>query len=101
MQVGAFCGLGNPQSFWSTLEGLGIKPVDRIAFPDHHRYGLDEIRAMAKRFTVAVTTEKDAINLSEAAGLSVYWLKIRCHLEREAELMAAVENRLTADKGRV
>ena len=32
---------------------------------------------MATRFTVAVTTEKDAINLPEAAGMSVCWLKIR------------------------
>jgi 3-deoxy-D-manno-octulosonic-acid transferase len=100
-RVGAFCGLGNPQSFWSTLENLGIKPVDRIAFPDHHRYGPDEMRAMAKRFAAAVTTEKDAINLPESAGLSIYWLKIRCQVEREAEFAAVVESRLTTEKGRV
>ncbi len=91
--VGAFCGLGNPQSFWSTLESLGIKPIDRVTFPDHHRYAPEEIETMAKRFSAAVTTEKDAINLPESAGLSIYWLKIRCRVEREPELMAAVEKR--------
>ena len=88
--VGAFCGLGNPQSFWSTLEGLGIKPVDRIAFADHHRYTPEEIRALAERFVV-VTTEKDAINLPESACQSIYWLKIRCQVEREGELMAVIK----------
>jgi 3-deoxy-D-manno-octulosonic-acid transferase len=83
--VGAFCGLGNPQSFWNTLEYLGIKPVDRIAFPDHHHYQPEEIRAMAKRFAVVVTTEKDAVNLPESIGMTIYWLKIRCQVERETE----------------
>jgi 3-deoxy-D-manno-octulosonic-acid transferase len=91
--VGAFCGLGNPQSFWNTLESLGIQPVDRIVFADHHRYRPEEIRAMDERFTAPVTTEKDAINLPESAGLAIYWLKIRCQVEREAEFMAEVEKR--------
>ncbi len=86
-RAGAFCGLGNPQSFWSTLENLGIKPVERIAFPDHHRYMPDELLAMTQPM---VTTEKDAINLPEASGLNIYWLKIRCQVEREDELMAKV-----------
>src|SRR5207237_9450259 len=36
--AGAFCGLANPDSFWASLSSLGLRPAERIAFPDHHRY---------------------------------------------------------------
>ena len=39
-----FCGLGNPDSFWRTLDAVGIRPVERLAFPDHHRYSARDIR---------------------------------------------------------
>jgi tetraacyldisaccharide 4'-kinase len=101
-RVAAFCGLGNPQSFWNTLSGLGIHLIDRITFRDHHRYPPEEIRAMAQRFAAArarvvLTTEKDAINLGEAgakliAPLELYWLRIGCQVDREAELLAAIES---------
>ncbi len=106
----AFCGLGNPQSFWSTLRGLNIEPSLRRTFRDHHRYQPDEIRRLAREFVatgakVAVTTEKDAINLCESAAnlmspLQLCWLKIRCRVEREADLLAAVESCLQTTRRR-
>src|SRR6202034_2813096 len=33
--VAAFCGLGNPASFWSTLRALHLPPVFHWAFNDH------------------------------------------------------------------
>ena len=35
-KVAAFCGLGNPRSFWSTLEELKLELVFHWAFGDHH-----------------------------------------------------------------
>ncbi len=70
--VFAFCGLGNPESFWTTLEDLGCRLEGRLAFRDHHRYTLDDwwrIAAAARdsEAELTVTTEKDLLNLSREA----------------------------------
>ena len=96
----AFCGLGNPQSFYRTVEGLGIRMVDCVEFEDHHRYRANELERMAEQFrrkgaTALVTTEKDAVNLCESADellapLPLYWLKIGMRIDGEQELMDAI-----------
>jgi tetraacyldisaccharide-1-P 4'-kinase len=102
--VAGFCGLGNHQSFWRMLTTLGIQPVDRVAFDDHHAYRPSEMRRLAQQFLAikaeaAVTTEKDAINFCEGCPalmgpLPVFWLKIRMEIEREEEFLQFVESRL-------
>jgi len=96
-RVGAFCGLGNPRSFWKTLEGSGLDVAFRWAFEDHHSYRPDELRRLAQQATLAgakalVTTEKDFLNLFEGAAaliapLKLYWLKIGIEIENEEELL--------------
>lgn len=96
-KVGAFCGLGNPRSFWKTLEGSGLDVAFRWAFEDHHSYQPDELRRLAQQATLAgakalVTTEKDSLNLFEGAAaliapLQLYWLKIGIEIENEEELL--------------
>jgi tetraacyldisaccharide 4'-kinase len=103
-RAAAFCGLGNPESFWNILDRLGIEIADRVAFDDHHAYRPSEMRRLARQFLAAkaeaaLTTEKDAINFCEGstalmAPLPVYWLKIRMEIDREAEFLAFVESRL-------
>jgi tetraacyldisaccharide 4'-kinase len=105
-RVGAFCGLGNPESFWCTLEQLGIHAVDRVTFGDHHSYRALQMRRVAQQFSTArveaaVTTEKDAVNLCEGcaelmAPLPLYWLKIGTTIEREDEFLEFIERRLSA-----
>jgi len=105
-RVGAFCALGNPESFWRTLDSLGIRPADRVTFGDHHAYRPREMRRLAHQFQLAkaeaaLTTEKDALNLCEGcvalmAPLPVYWLKIRTEIDREAELLEFIRSRLAS-----
>jgi tetraacyldisaccharide 4'-kinase len=105
-RVGAFCGLGNPESFWCSLDGMGLDTVQRVVFDDHHMYRAREVRRMAHQFAAAkaeaaVTTEKDAINLGEGnaglfAPLPLYWLKIRTAIDREAEFLELIERRIGA-----
>jgi tetraacyldisaccharide 4'-kinase len=105
-RVGAFCGLGNPEAFWCTLEGMGLEIGERVVFDDHHAYRGREVQRVAHQFLAAkveaaVTTEKDAINLCEGcaklmAPLPLYWLKIRVAIDREAEFLELVERRLGA-----
>jgi tetraacyldisaccharide 4'-kinase len=102
----AFCGLGNPASFWSTLGQLGIRPVRRWAFDDHHRYRPAEVRrlvvqAATRGATVLLTTAKDVQNLPPdahtlAAPLPIWWLEIGVKLDRPEELVALVRDRIRA-----
>jgi tetraacyldisaccharide 4'-kinase len=103
-RAAAFCGLGNPQSFYRTLEALGVRYVDCVEFEDHHRYLPTELMRITEQFqrkgaTALVTTEKDAVNLCEGADnllapLPLYWLKIEMRIEGEAELVAEMERRI-------
>ncbi len=97
-RIGAFCGLGTPGSFWSTLEKLGIEAATRRAFPDHHRYTRRDLERLAKEADgfgadVLVTTEKDAMNLGGLAlrpGVRLYWLKIGIEIHGESDLLRRI-----------
>jgi tetraacyldisaccharide 4'-kinase len=87
----AFCGLANPGSFWATLASLGLRPADRIAFPDHTRYRQETIAALLKQHGALLTTEKDWINLGETPPAGVFWLKITLRIENEEPFLRAVQ----------
>ena len=103
-RVAAFCGLGNPESFWHTLRAMHIEPLDRVEFNDHHSYSPKELLRLADVFRssgaeIALTTGKDALNLCDdcdtlMAPLRIYWLDIGVHVDRPRELMAAIKERL-------
>jgi tetraacyldisaccharide 4'-kinase len=93
-RAGAFCGLGNPQSFRRTLERLGVTPLGWFEFADHHRYRAWAIRRLEHHFTALgadamITTEKDVVNMSGdgPASLPVYYLKVSMAIEREEEFL--------------
>jgi 3-deoxy-D-manno-octulosonic-acid transferase len=90
-RTAAFCGLGNPESFWRSLAALDLRPEIRIAFRDHHRYTMNEIPA-AK---VLLTTAKDAMNLP-AIPAGLHWLEIGIEMYGEDEFFAALELHLAA-----
>jgi tetraacyldisaccharide 4'-kinase len=89
----AFCGLANPASFWSSLREIGLRPVGRIAFPDHARYDRDEIARLLARHGSLVTTEKDWINLGNGAPAGIFWLKIHVELDDEEAFLRVVAPR--------
>lgn len=99
-RAGAFCGLGNPNSFWHTLHSLGIEVVAHIPFEDHHLYKPHEMRRISHQLRgtgaqAVVTTEKDTFNLCDGcmdllAPLPLYWLKIRLEIVEEAQFLERV-----------
>jgi tetraacyldisaccharide 4'-kinase len=105
-RVGAFCGLGNPDNFWSTLQSLGLEVVFRWSFNDHHNYKPREIynlthQAKEHGAEMLVTTEKDRINCpnnmeSALAPLNLFWLEIEFELENEAAFLELLERKLRA-----
>lgn len=98
--VAAFCGLGNPDSFWATLRTLGIAPVFSWAFSDHHVYKPKDLRRLADHARLhgaktLLTTQKDAMNLPAnfarlIAPLELYWLDIEMQIEGENQFLAAI-----------
>jgi tetraacyldisaccharide 4'-kinase len=65
----AFCGLGNPESFFSQLAAQDHKIEGTLSFADHHRYRQHDIlriEGKARRLgaSALITTGKDAVKLT-------------------------------------
>jgi tetraacyldisaccharide 4'-kinase len=67
----AFCALGDPESFLTSLAPLGGQCQGSQFFPDHHAYtqaDIAEIQKNAAGADVLITTEKDWAKLSQLPG---------------------------------
>ena len=92
----AFCGLGNPESFWRSLRQCSIEPLECHTWEDHHRYKPAELRRLARHSIdrgadTLLTTAKDAVNLGAdfraiIAPLKLYWLEIGLAIDRREDL---------------
>ena len=96
--VAAFCGVGNPQSFFNLIPH---EIVLQKTFPDHHRYSQTDVDSLIEAATRAgaqslITTAKDAVKLKSLLfSLPCFVLEIEPRIENEAELARLV---LTAAK---
>ncbi len=71
-KVCAFCGIGNPEAFFRTLESLNARVVSRHALDDHYEYGpqLEQTtcQACGERTScpaqVMITTAKDYVKIA-------------------------------------
>jgi tetraacyldisaccharide 4'-kinase len=102
----AFCGLGNPDAFFTDLRNWGLAVCGRMIFPDHHRYtnrDVSQIRTAAKRSgaNAILTTEKDSQNLNVAMfeGTPVYIAVIDLVVSPEADFRIALDQTLTSKAG--
>ncbi|MCA9191971.1 MAG: tetraacyldisaccharide 4'-kinase [Planctomycetales bacterium] len=67
----AFCGIGNPQSFFQLCQDLGGHIIDRMIWPDHHPYSAGDVQrmqswALAHQADCVVCTVKDLVKLQTA-----------------------------------
>ncbi|HEY4088279.1 MAG TPA: tetraacyldisaccharide 4'-kinase [Bryobacteraceae bacterium] len=95
----AFCGLGNPESFWRSLEDVGVTPIEKHSFGDHHRYSPNELRRLARHaheigVEYLLTTAKDSVNLGDyeiaTSPVQVWWLEIGVGIDRRDDLVARI-----------
>jgi tetraacyldisaccharide 4'-kinase len=82
----AFCGLGNPEGFRRTLEGLGVSPRSFRVFPDHHGYpreDVDDLALWAREAgaDLVLTTQKDLVKLRTGSLSGVRLLALRIGVE--------------------
>ena len=90
-RVFAFSGIATPESFEKFLRDLGALIVGRERFPDHYRYEPEDIAGLFKLAqgegaACVVTTEKDAVRISESAAfpLPLYYLRLEIDILRGA-----------------
>jgi len=99
-RVLAFCGIARPDRFRRLLKSEGIKPVQFIAFPDHHTYPPESVMQIvdfceSQKADICLTTEKDAVKIKGIQVLRdipTYFLKIR--IQTEEALFASVLSQL-------
>ena len=100
----AFCGIGNPAAFRSTLAGIaGRDPAGFRAFADHHPYSaadLDALAAAARSVSadILVTTLKDLVRVqrTDLGGIQLAAVEIAIEFEAgaaslEAAILAACD----------
>ncbi len=100
--VGAFCGVGQPEGFRRTLKALGVEAVFFEVFADHHHYTAGELKALANRADVLLTTEKDLLNIDPqaAADCRILAVPARMEIRGEEELLRAIDRCLRSRAGR-
>ena len=93
----AFAGIGNPTSFRSTLETLGVDIREFVTFRDHHWYtdeDLSDIFSRADRLQAeaVVTTEKDSIRvpIQKTWKIPTYFLRIECELKENGDTLESI-----------
>jgi len=91
--VAAFCGIGNPESFFSLLRSAGYQLKDTSAFRDHHNYHQADIDRLVNHATrigaeAFLTTAKDAVKLkSLSLALPCYAVNIVMKIEDEERFL--------------
>jgi tetraacyldisaccharide 4'-kinase len=93
--VAAVCGIGNPEAFRATLNGLGLAPADMKVYPDHHRYTRTDVEALRRwarqqpTDCVVVTTQKDLVKLrlTHLGERELWALRIQLHFTAEQDVL--------------
>jgi tetraacyldisaccharide 4'-kinase len=78
----AFAGIGYPQKFF---DGLPVKPVKTIGFPDHYQYTDEDLQRLFKlakdENARLITTEKDWVRLPAAAQKKIQFAPLTTTIE--------------------
>lgn len=90
VSFGAFCGLGQPESFRNTLNELGLKPAFVELFPDHHHYSHADIARLKSRAPLLVTTSKDLLNVPHTSRDAILAISIDLQIDDPSGLLAAI-----------
>lgn len=87
LPIAAFCGVGNPESFFKQLRHEGYTPVFTCPFSDHHQYNQADLNQLIKEAQDhgargLMTTAKDALKLTSLQmDLPCYVLEIEISIK--------------------
>ncbi len=95
--VAAFCGIGNPESFFALLRRDGHQLVQTTAFRDHHSYTQNDLDRVARESVMRgaqalLTTAKDEVKLrSLKFELPCYAVDIAIEIDGPEKLSALIK----------
>jgi len=95
-RVAAFCGIGNPESFFSLVRRAGYQLCHTQTFRDHHIYSQADIDRVVRESNkrgaqVLLTTAKDEVKLRALSfALPCYAVDIEIEIENEEKLVALI-----------
>lgn len=102
-RIFAFCGIGNPQAFFRTIDQLGATISGSRVFDDHYRYTSQDLRTLQEQArnenaTLILTTQKDWTKASKAEtagnGPALAYLAIDLRFTAGAESLRALIDRV-------
>ena len=91
----AFAGIGNPENFFDLLKDYNIKVIEKINFPDHHKYSDQELRDLNNKIkendSILLTTEKDYLRIDENLKKNINYLKIETEIEKKNQFIDEIK----------
>lgn len=100
----AFCGIANPDRFFSMLKHLGFDVADTIAFPDHYQYtphNVKVLKARAKKMNARlITTEKDLVRILPDLREDIEALPVRMRISDPDALTTSLLASIKKRRGR-
>lgn len=100
----AFSAIARPQGFVAMLKTCGLRVIDSVAFPDHHRYTAGDLGRLAQRLKSGgaqafITTEKDAVKITPElrtilqAAAPLHVAQLRVEFAEPERILADLEAR--------
>jgi len=99
--IAAFCGIGNPDSFFNHLRCEGYQLAFTRTFPDHHQYKQSELDTLVAEATASgakslFTTAKDATKLqSLTLGVPCCVMDIQISIDEEDALVELIRKAIS------
>jgi tetraacyldisaccharide 4'-kinase len=96
--LAAFCGVGNPESFFAQLRRAGYTLCHTRVFPDHHYYTQEEINYLISQSSecgahALLTTAKDEVKLrSLRCEMPCYVVDVAIEIEGESKFLALIDD---------
>jgi tetraacyldisaccharide 4'-kinase len=102
--LAAFCGIGNPSSFFQQLRAAHLDVRHEAVYRDHHKYSQVDIdrlaqHAQAKGAQALITTAKDSVKLQSLHfELACYVAQMEVEISDATKLLELVEQAITQKK---
>lgn len=93
----AFCGIGNPNSFITTLKELNLQILDCKVYPDHHKFSIEELTEIKNKFDEVkvdfiITTEKDAVRILDRGQSKGFQFDVFFYVQIETQIIEGEDN---------
>jgi len=94
-KVIAFAGIGNPENFFDLLKDNKINLIEKIKFPDHHKYSEKDLENLLNKLkennTILLTTVKDYFRIAEDYKKSIKYLKIKVEINNRNQFIEEIK----------